>query len=110
MLNIQIEVWVDDVLFIKDILERMNAGTVESLFKGKMDLERGIGLFGHSYGGATSILSCSLDERFKCAINMDGGMFGGFKGKFKYERPSLFMDSDENAGMNRYFYSINKRI
>jgi predicted dienelactone hydrolase len=50
-LDDQIEVWIDDVLFIKDILIRMNGGKIESQFKGKMDLEEGIGVFGHSYGG-----------------------------------------------------------
>lgn len=108
LLNNQIDVWVDDVLFIGDILERMNEGVIISQFEEKMDIERGIGVLGHSYGGATAILSCCLDKRFKCAVNMDGGMYGGLKKHFKYEKPSMFMDSGENAGMNKFFYSINE--
>lgn len=108
LLNNQIDVWVDDVLFIGDILQRMNEGVIISQFEEKMDIERGIGAVGHSYGGATAILSCCLDKRFKCAVNMDGGMYGGLKKHFKYEKPSMFMDSGENAGMNKFFYSINE--
>ena len=108
LLNDRIEVWVDDILFIKDILERMNEGVIGSQFEGKMDIEKGIGLFGHSYGGAASILSCCLDERLRCAINMDGSMFGGLKERFKYKQPSMFMYSGASAEMNRYFYSVNE--
>ena len=107
-LNDQIEVWIDDVLFIKDILERMNEGKIESQFKGKMDLVKGIGVFGHSYGGATAILSCCLDDGLKYAVNMDGSMYGGLEERFKFKQPSMFMYSEEATGMNKYFYTINK--
>ena len=104
----QIEVWIDDVLFIKDILKRMNGGKIESQFKGKMDFTKGIGVFGHSYGGATAMLSCCLDDQLKFAINIDGGMFSGLKARFKFNHPSMFMDSEGSTGMNKYFYTINK--
>ena len=104
----QIEVWIDDVLFIKDILERINEGKIESQFKEKMDLVKGIGVFGHSYGGATAMLSCGLDDQLKYAINIDGGMFSGVKKRFKFNQPSMFMYCEETTGLNKYFYTINK--
>ena len=107
-MNDRVEIWIDDVLFIMNTLEKMNKGVIKSQFEQKMALEKGVGLFGHSYGGLTSILSCCLDERFKCGINMDGGMFGGLKKKYKYEQPSMYMLSDSFPGMNKYFYNINK--
>jgi len=106
-MNDRVEVWVDDVLFIMNTLEKMNNGVIKSQFERKMALEKGVGLFGHSYGGVTSILSCCLDERFKCGINMDGGMFGGMKKKYKYKQPSMYMLSDSYPIMNKYFYNIN---
>lgn len=108
IMNDKVEIWVDDVIFITNVLESMNKGTIKSQFEQKIALEKGIGLFGHSYGGVTSILSCCLDDRFKCGINMDGGMYGGLKQKFKYFKPSFFMDSDTFPGMNKYFYNINE--
>jgi len=104
----QIEVWIDDVLFITDILERMNGGKIESQIKGKMDFTKGIGVFGHSYGGTAAILSCCLDDRLKYAVNIDGGMFNGLKKQYKFNQPSMFMYSEESTGMNKYFYTINK--
>lgn len=106
-LNDQIEVWIDDVLFIKDILERINEGKIESQFKGKMDLLKGIGVFGDSYGGAAAVLSCCLDDHLKYAVNIDG-MLHGLKEQFNYNQPSMFIYSEENTGMNKYFYTINK--
>jgi dienelactone hydrolase len=38
-----------------------------------MDLNR-IGIFGHSYGGATSIMAASTDSRIKATIALDGWM------------------------------------
>jgi hypothetical protein len=107
-LNDQIEIWIDDVLFIKDILERMHEGKIESQFKGKMDLVKGIGVFGASFGGATAILSCCLDDRLKYAVNIEGSMYSGLKEQFKFNQPSMFMYSGEGAECNKYFYTINK--
>lgn len=103
----QIEVWIDDVLFITDILERMNEGKIESQFKGKMDFIKGIGVFGHSYGGATAMLSCCLDDRLKYAVDIDGFVYG-LKKQYKFNQPSMFMYSEGIMGMNKYFYTINK--
>lgn len=103
----QIEVWIDDVLFIKDILEQMNEGKIESQFKGKMDLVKGIGVFGHSYGGTAAILSCCLDDRLKYAVDIDGFVYG-LKKRYKFNQPSMFMYSEGSTGMNKYFYTINK--
>ena len=103
----QIEVWIDDVLFIKDILELMNEGKIESQFKGKMDFIKGRGVFGHSYGGAIAILSCCLDDRLNYAVNIDGFMYG-LKKRYKFNQTSMFMYSEGITGMNKYLYTINK--
>ncbi len=38
-----------------------------------VDMER-IGVFGHSYGGATSLIASVQDERIDAAIALDGWM------------------------------------
>lgn len=47
----------------------------ESGFYQTVDKEK-IGAFGHSIGGVTAIEACSMDQRFKAAANLDGGMMG----------------------------------
>ena len=81
VMNDKVEIWVDDVIFITNVLEKMNKGLIKSQFERKITFEKGVGVFGHSYGGVTAILSCCLDDRLKCGINMDGAMYGGLKKK-----------------------------
>ncbi len=107
-MNEKIEVWVADVLFIIDVLEKLNTGVIESIFQGKFDLENGIGAFGHSYGGATSILAPCIDDRLSCGINLDGSMYGGFNEKYTYQKPFLFIEGGETGVMSRYFFEINQ--
>jgi len=107
-LNDKVEIWVDDIRFITDVLEKMNEGLIQSKFAHKLSLEKGMGVFGMSYGGAASILSCCLDDRLKCGINMDGAMYGGIDDKYKYRQPTMYMDSDMFLGKSRYFFNINE--
>jgi hypothetical protein len=106
-MNNKVEMWIDDIRFIADVLEKINEGVIPSKFTHKLELEKGIGVFGQSYGGAAAVLSCCLDERLTCAISMDGAMYGGISEKYKYRRPTMYMDSDMLPGRSRYFYNIN---
>ncbi len=107
-LNDKVEMWVDDVRFITDILEKMNEGLIQSKFAHRLSFEKGIGVFGQSYGGAASILFCCLDDRLKCGINIDGAMYGGMDDKYKYRQPTMYLDSDMLPGRSRYFFNINE--
>ena len=86
----------------------MNSGIIQTQFKDKLALEKGIGLFGHSFGGATAILACSLNKRFTCAINIDGAMVNGLNERYQYKKPYLFLYSETGEQYSRYFYTINK--
>lgn len=66
----------EDVRFIADCLNKMNAGDMESIFKGRLRLEIGIGVLGHSFGGTTAAIACRDDARFVCGVNFDGNMLG----------------------------------
>ena len=49
-------------------------------FAGIIDLTNGIGISGHSNGGATAYKVCLTDPEYTCGINIDGGLFGDHKG------------------------------
>jgi pimeloyl-ACP methyl ester carboxylesterase len=68
--NTLIGVWAGDVQFILDQLEAMNDGDLESLFTGRLDLER-VGIFGHSTGGGNAVQVCWLDPRCKAGLALD---------------------------------------
>ncbi|MFD2115802.1 alpha/beta hydrolase family protein [Paenibacillus yanchengensis] len=68
-------IWTKDVEFVINQIEKLNAGAIESQFKGKIDLNN-IGVMGHSFGGATAFNTTYLDHRIKAGINMDGSLYG----------------------------------
>jgi dienelactone hydrolase len=65
-------IWVKDVRFVLDELARLNQE--DKLLAGRFDLSR-VGIFGHSFGGATAARTVQIDERFRAGINMDGTDF-----------------------------------
>jgi predicted dienelactone hydrolase len=72
--NRLVMVWAQDVLFVMDQLQRLNAARGQ-LFSGRLDLAR-LGVFGHSFGGATAAQVCHTDARCKAGIDLDGDLFG----------------------------------
>jgi hypothetical protein len=62
--------WSRDVSFVIDQLTALNRGN--GPFAGRLDLERGVGVFGHSRGGQAAGAVRLLDERVRAGINLDG--------------------------------------
>ena len=62
-----------------------------------MDLQR-LGMFGHSFGGATALEFCHQDARCKAALDMDGIPFGGVVPE-GLSKPGLFLLSDHRREM-----------
>ena len=62
-----------------------------------MDLQR-LGMFGHSFGGATALEFCGQDPRCKAALDMDGIPFGRvvLEG---LNKPGMFLLSDHSGEM-----------
>lgn len=73
--NADVRVWAEDFIFIADQIEKMNEGSIRSIFKGRMDTSQ-FGVFGHSFGGAAAGQVCLTDSRFNAFINIDGTPFG----------------------------------
>ncbi|MGF9697210.1 alpha/beta hydrolase family protein [Paenibacillus sp. MABNR03] len=69
------ETWVKDAQFVLDEVEKLAAGDPNGRFTGHMDLDN-IGMFGHSFGGATTVQMLMDDPRVKAGMNMDGVLFG----------------------------------
>lgn len=86
--------WVADQRFAYDTLERWAAG--DPLLAGKLDLAR-IGSLGHSFGGATALEVCRIDQRCQAAANLDGGLYGSALSQ-PSPRPLLLMTSADSAG------------
>lgn len=66
--------WCTDTIFVTDQIEKLNSGEIPSKFKERLDVAN-IGVFGHSFGGASAGKVCAMDKRFKAGINMDGAPF-----------------------------------
>lgn len=71
-------VWVKDVRFVLDELARLNRD--DALLAGRLNLSS-VGIFGHSFGGATAARTVQIDERFDAGINMDGTDFAVTRGE-----------------------------
>jgi pimeloyl-ACP methyl ester carboxylesterase len=91
-----LRMWTADTTFVVDQLERLNADTSEK-YAGHMDLER-LGMFGHSFGGATALEFCQQDTRCKAALDMDGIPFGRVVAE-GLSKPGLFLLSDHSREM-----------
>ena len=63
-------VWADDVSFVLDQVEALNANDPDGRFTGRLDFER-LGLFGHSTGGGAAVRFCAADERCQAILGMD---------------------------------------
>ena len=59
-----------DVSFVIDRLTALDRG--DGPFAGRLDLQRGVGVFGHSRGGQAAGTARLLDSRVCCGINIDG--------------------------------------
>jgi len=66
--------WANDLRFMVDQIEQLDR-TSDSTFFHRLDLSR-VGTFGHSFGGAASILAGLQDKRIKAVLNLDGSPFG----------------------------------
>ncbi|TJY42824.1 alpha/beta fold hydrolase [Cohnella pontilimi] len=68
------KIMFDDSKFVINELGDMNAGRMESMFKGKLDMDH-IGAIGHSVGGAVAYNLAINEPRVKAAVNLDGRVF-----------------------------------
>ncbi len=79
-------------------------------YSNMIDFENGIGVAGHSLGGATAYALCEDEpETFTCGINMDGGLFGNHDGKV-ITTPFIQMNCEANKTTVTVAFVKNKNV
>jgi hypothetical protein len=79
-------------------------------YSGIINFENGIGITGHSMGGATAFALCEDEpETFTCGINVDGGLFGNHDGK-EITTPFLQMNCEANKTTVTGAFVKNKNV
>lgn len=56
-----------------------------------IDFDKGIGLTGHSFGGAMAYYLCMKDPQFKCGANIDGMLYGLYKDQIM-DKPFMMIE------------------
>ncbi|MGE0553109.1 MAG: alpha/beta hydrolase family protein [Gemmatimonadales bacterium] len=65
------DVWSKDQGFVIDQIERLQRAELPSIFAGHLQVDR-LGVFGMSFGGSATAVTCAIDWRCKAGINIDG--------------------------------------
>jgi predicted dienelactone hydrolase len=89
-----LRMWTADTTFVVEQLQRLNGHSSEQ-FAGHMDLQH-LGMFGHSFGGATALEFCHQDSRCTAALDMDGIPFGRVVTE-GLNKPGMFLLSDHSG-------------
>jgi predicted dienelactone hydrolase len=90
--NKLLPMWTTDTAFVIDQLERLNVSDPSGRFAGRLATAR-LGIFGHSFGGATALQFCHDDRRCKAGVDIDGMPFGSVI-REGAAQPFLFLLSD----------------
>lgn len=101
--------WTQDVSFVLNRLEQLNRQDEQERFTGRLDLER-IGMFGHSYGGATAAQMLLKDSRIKAAINMDGTLYGDPMPSTGINKPYLQMNGEKSIDKSIFDNSLDQAM
>ncbi|WP_026671788.1 alpha/beta hydrolase family protein [Alkalihalobacterium bogoriense] len=75
LIDEEIIIWVEDALFAIEKITEINENDPHGLLTGSLDLSR-MGMFGHSFGGATTAQVMNLEPKIIAGANMDGFFFG----------------------------------
>jgi len=86
--------WVSDTKFVVNQLQNLNAADPSGRFTGRLDMQR-LGMFGHSFGGATALQFCHDDSRCRAGIDIDGAPYGSVVQE-GLAKPFLFILSDHS--------------
>jgi dienelactone hydrolase len=100
--------WTADTAFVLDRLARLNSSDASGKFTGRLDLTR-VGVFGHSFGGATAAQFCRDDSRCKAGIDLDGQPFGSVI-QSGLRQPFMFLLSDHGKAADPVSRQIEANI
>ena len=107
-MNRLLTAWTADIVFVLDRLERLNTSDESGRFTRRLGMSR-VGVFGHSFGGATSAQFCHEDSRCKAGIDVDGAPHGSVI-QAGINRPFLFLLSDHSRESDPESHQILSNI
>lgn len=93
----QVTVRMADMRFV---LDQLTSGKDLKPLSGRLDLSR-IAAIGHSFGGATAVLTASHDSRIVAAADIDGMLYGDVRGE-NLRGPLLLMESARTHRIQPY--------
>jgi dienelactone hydrolase len=100
--------WTSDTAWVLDRLGNLNASESPGKFKGRLDMTR-VGVFGHSFGGATAAQFCHEDSRCKAGIDVDGQPFGSVI-QAGLHQPFMFLMADHSRESDPESHQIMANI
>jgi predicted dienelactone hydrolase len=98
LINRLLPMWTSDTRFVVSQLQQLNAADPSGKFAGRLDMQH-LGMFGHSFGGATALQFCHDDPRCKAGIDIDGAPFGSVIQE-GVKQPFMFILSDHSREMS----------
>lgn len=101
VLDSHISIWEKDVSFVLNQLKKMNKKDKKHLLTNRLNLDQ-IGMFGHSYGGATAVQMLMKDNRIKAAVNMDGTLYGDKVKKQGIKKPLMIFNGEKSIDYKSY--------
>jgi predicted dienelactone hydrolase len=116
LINRLLPMWTSDTKSVVSQLEQLNAADPSGKFTGRLDMHR-LGMFGHSFGGATALQFCHEDSRCSAGIDIDGAPYGSVVQE-GLKQPFMFILSDhsrdladpESRQIGAHFQSIYDRL
>jgi len=81
---------IEDAKYALDFVEILNSPNM--LFDGRLDMEH-IGMYGHSFGGASTLVCCAEDTRFDCGLTLDGVIYKDWL-PYGINKPIFMMTAD----------------
>jgi len=87
---------VDDAKFVLDTITEINNS--DPNFNSRFDLSK-VGMYGHSYGGASTSICCYEDSRFSCGLTLDGVFYLEYISE-GIDQPFLLMIADNRFNDN----------
>lgn len=101
--------WVDDTKFVLDHIEAMSSSAQSGILSGKVDMNR-IGVFGHSFGGATAAQMLMKDSRIQAALNMDGVLYGEPIPEHGFDKPYMQMNAAQSIDYEWFGQSLDQAV
>lgn len=101
--------WVEDTKFVLDYLETVSPAEEDHFLSGRIDMDK-VGVFGHSFGGATAAQMLMEDPRVKAALNMDGALYGQPIPEEGFDRPYMQMSAEKSIDSQIFEQSLDQAV